>query len=56
MSSNKLKDNLSVVSFAAMFVILVLCNLIIDFNLLDFGYIVFLAICAIRYIIICKKN
>ena len=56
MTFHKLKENRYGVYFAVLIFVLVLCSLITEFNLLDLGYIVFLLICLLRYLYICKKN
>lgn len=56
MTIHNLKENKYVLLFAVILFVLVLCSLIVDFNLLDLGYIVFIAICLFRYTSICKKN
>ena len=56
MTFHKLKENRYVVYFAVLIFVLVLCSLITEFNLLDLGYIVFLVICFLRYLYICKNN
>lgn len=36
--------------------ITILCSAIVDTDFIDIIYLSFLFICAIRYIIVCKKN
>ncbi len=56
MTIHKLKENRYAIYFAVLIFTLVLCSLIVEFNLLDLCYIVFTAICLIRYILVCKKE
>ena len=56
MTIHKLKENRYAIYFVLLIFTLVLCSLIVEFNLLDFSYIVFTAICLVRYILICKKE
>lgn len=56
MTFHKLKENRYAVYFGVLLFILVLCSLIVEFNLLDLCYIVLTAICLIRYILVCMKE
>ena len=56
MSLNKLKESKYVLMTIVAFYALITCNVIVNFNLLDAAYLVFMISCLIRYIIICRDD
>lgn len=53
---SKLKDVKEVVAAIVAFTVVLFCSLLVDFNIIDLLYFIFIIYCFIRYIWICKSE